>query len=187
MIEDFKAKLEKVYYLKSDEIKEKYKRNIPFQDAMFDRWERAAKLGFGEGSNVYNSAFIFGDVKVGKNVWIGPYTILDGSAGELIIGDGCSIASGTHIYTHDTVLATLSGGQHPKISGDVSIGENTYIGSQTIINVGVSIGSQCVVAANSFVNKSMPTRTIFGGTPAVQIGSVIVKHDEIILKYEKTT
>ena len=187
MTEDFKTKLERIYYLKSDELKEKYKRDIPFQDAIFDRWERASKLGFGEGSNIYNSAFIFGDVKVGKNVWIGPYTILDGSAGELIIEDGCSIASGTQIYTHDTVLTTLSGGRHSKNSGDVSIGKNTYIGSQSIINVGVSIGSQCVVAANSFVNRSMPTRTIFGGTPAVQIGSVVVKNDEIMLEYEKTT
>lgn len=58
---------------------EELNRSLPFADLLFDRWERAKMLGFGEGTSVYDSAYIFGDVKVGKNTWIGPFTILDGS------------------------------------------------------------------------------------------------------------
>lgn len=186
MATDFKFRLEEVYALRNKELQEKYQRDLPFQDAIFDRWERAAKLGFGEGSSIYNSAFVFGDVKIGKNVWIGPYVILDGSAGELKIGDGCNIASGTQIYTHDTILRTLTGGKAPIRGGNVSIGRNTYIGSQSIINLGVSIGLECVVGANSFVNKSIPDQKIFAGTPAKCIGHVVHENDEIVLKYEKS-
>ena len=185
MNDEFKSALKVAYDMQNGEIKKKYDRSLPFQDTMFDRWERAKELGFGEGSNIYNSAFVFGNVKVGRGVWVGPYTILDGSAGELVIEDGCSISSGVHIYTHDTVISTLSGGKNAKVGGNVSIGGNTYIGSQSIINCGVSIGEQCVVAANSFVNKSIKDRSIFAGTPAKQIGSVVVENDEIRLEYAK--
>lgn len=37
-------------------------RSLPFADALFDRWERAATLGFGAGTSVYDSAAIFGNV-----------------------------------------------------------------------------------------------------------------------------
>lgn len=185
MADIFKQNIEQLYALRSKELREKYQRNLPFQDAVFDRWERANFLGFGENSSIYNSAFVFGDVKIGKNVWIGPYVILDGSAGKLVIEDGCSIASGSQIYTHDTVLSTLSGGKIPKKDGDVFIGKNTYVGSQAIVNFGIAIGSQCVIAANSFVNKSIPDRAIFGGTPAVRLGSVIVINEVVKLKYDK--
>jgi carbonic anhydrase/acetyltransferase-like protein (isoleucine patch superfamily) len=29
-------------------------------------------MGFGEGSSVYDSCLVLGDVRVGKNVWVGP-------------------------------------------------------------------------------------------------------------------
>ena len=34
-------------------------RSLPFADLLFDRWERAKLLKFGEGSSVYDSAQIF--------------------------------------------------------------------------------------------------------------------------------
>ena len=142
------------------------------QELISDRWDRARKLGFGDGSSIYNSSYVFGKVAVGKNTWIGPNTILDGSGAELKIGSFCSISSCVHIYTHDTVLWALSGGKLDKVKKSVNIGNRVYIGSQTIIAPGVKIGSGSVIAANSFVNKNIPTKSIFGGTPAKKIGFV---------------
>jgi len=183
---NFKARLEEFYAAQCKTLQEQYQRDLPFQDAAFDRWERAAKLGFGEGSNIYNSAFVFGDVRVGKNVWIGPNTILDGSGGTLEIADGCAIGAGTHIYTHDSALNILSGGTMLRLGGNVSIGENCYIACQVVIAPSVSIGSQCLVAANSMVNKDVPALSIVGGTPAARIGSVVIENGEIALTYGKT-
>src|SRR5438128_12362035 len=92
------------YEAHDDRLRRDYRRSLPFQDAVFDRWERAQRLGFGEGTSIYDSAAVFGDVRVGRKTWIGANTLLDGSGGGLEIGDFCSVSSGVQIYTHDTVL-----------------------------------------------------------------------------------
>ena len=164
--------LRKAYIEKDEDLRVQFDRSLPFADGLFDRWERAYRLGFGEGASIYNSALVYGNVQVGKNTWIGPYTILDGSGGRISIGSYCSISGGVHIYTHDTVLWALSGGRLGKRTGTVRIGDCCYIASQCIIAPHVSIGRQCVVAANSFVNRDVPERTIVGGNPAKTLGRV---------------
>lgn len=172
-VERFAELLRACYEANEDRLQRLYKRSLSFQDGAFDRWERARRLGFGEGASIYNSAAVFGRVQVGRNTWIGPYTILDGTGGGLEIGAFCSISSGAQIYTHDTVLWALSGGVLPRAEAPVKIGDCVYIGSQSIIAAGVRIGTRCVVAANSFVNEEVPEGTVVGGSPARRIGVVV--------------
>jgi len=176
--------LQECYRLRDEELRQKHDRSLPFQDAVFDRWERAEKLGFGEGASIYNSAIVYGNVSVGRETWVGPYVILDGSGGELSIGSTCSIAAGVHIFTHDTVYWALSGGRSKPEQKPVSIGDCCYIGSQTVIATGVTIGSRCVVAANSFVRKDVPSNTIVGGAPARRLGSVKYREGEPELVFD---
>lgn len=159
-----------------------FNRSLPFTDEVFDRWKKAKDLGWGEGSSVYDSSYIFGTPGVGKKTWIGPFTIIDGSGG-LAIGDHCTISSGVHIYTHSNVNQTVSGGKLPIERKPVSIGNCSYIAPQTIIAMGVSIGNHCVIAANSFVNKSFPDKAIIAGNPAKQIGRVVFKNNQITFDY----
>ena len=181
---DLSRALHRIYAERETELKEKYARSLPFQDGFFDRWERARRLGFGDKASIYNSALVFGEVEVGENTWIGPYVILDGSAGGLQIGAWCSISAGVHIYTHDTVAWALSGGVAPKRTGPVRIGDCCHLGSQSVIRAGVRIGARCVVAANSFVNRDVADGTIVGGTPAVPIGRVVGRGAAVELSFD---
>lgn len=153
------------------ETRAKWQRDLPFEELLFDRWERARSLGFGEQASIYQNSYVYGDVKVGENTWVGPFTLLDGSGG-LTIGSSCSISSGVHIYTHDTVAWALSGGRAAYERAPVAIGDCCHIGSQTVITKGVTVGAHSVVGACSLLNRSIPPHSIAFGVPARVRGQV---------------
>ena len=97
--ERFTEILRTLYERNDEALRARFQRSLSFQDGTFDRWERARRLGFGEGASIYNSAMVFGDVTVGRHTWIGPWTILDGSAAPLRIGDYCSISAGVRSFS----------------------------------------------------------------------------------------
>jgi acetyltransferase-like isoleucine patch superfamily enzyme len=149
-------------------FKEKYNRALPFNDLLFDRWEKAKQLGFGKGTSIYDSAVVLGEVSVGENTWIGPNTVLDGS-GKLSIGNNCSISANVQIYSHDSVQWAVSGGVTLYEYAETKIGNNCYIAPNVVIAKGVTLGDACIVGANSFVNKSFLTGTKIAGNPAKEI------------------
>lgn len=150
-------------------LDQKYRRTLPFGEYVVDRWEKAQELGFGAGVSIYDSSLVIGEVSVGANTWIGPFTLLDGSGG-LSIGEHCSISAGVQIYTHDTVDWALSGGQAAAVRSPTSIGSRCYIGPNVVIARGVTIGDGCVIGANSFVRESIPAGSKAAGTPCRVIG-----------------
>ncbi len=150
------------------ETRSNWNRDLPLGELLFDRWQRARDLGFGDGTNIYHNSFVYGDVKVGRDTWIGPFTILDGSGG-LRIGDNCSISAGVQIYTHDSVAWATSGGQAQRELAQTTIGSNCYIGPNAIIAKGVNIADGCVVGCNSLVNQSLTSGSRVAGNPAKSI------------------
>jgi acetyltransferase-like isoleucine patch superfamily enzyme len=147
-----------------DEKREAYRRVLPFGDYVSDRWEKAAYLGFGKGTSVYDNVLVIGDVRVGENTWIGPNVVLDGSGG-LVIGSFCSISAGAQVYTHDTVDWSITGGEAAYSYAPTVIGNRCYIGPNAIVQKGVTIGDGVIVGANSFVNRSVPSGAKAFGTP----------------------
>lgn len=171
MTPDSADELRRLYQLLRDETRTRWNRDLPLDELLFDRWERARSLGFGEGASVYHSSYVFGEVSVGANTWVGPFTVLDGTGG-LRIGRNCSISAGVHIYTHDTVRWAVSDGSEPYEHAAVEIGDCCHVGAQTVVGKGVTIGEHSVVGACSFVNRDIPPHSIAAGTPCRVIGRV---------------
>ena len=159
------VEIKKIFFFLAKKKKHKHNRILPFGDYFVDRWEKAKFLGFGEGSSVYDNVVIIGDVKVGNNTWIGPNVILDGSGG-LEIGSNCSISAGAQIYTHDSVEWATSGGKESYEYAETVIGNNCFIGPNSIICRGVEIGSEVIIGANSFVNSDIKSGSKAVGCPA---------------------
>ena len=141
--------------------------------------------------NKYNDySWIKGSPEIGDETWVGPFCIIDGTGG-LSIGKGCDISAGTHIYTHSTVRRCVSGKkfQDGRINRDlidikpVSIGNSTFIGPHSVISYGVTIGNNCIIAANSFVNTDIPDNCVYACTPAIHIGNITFDDSEMQINY----
>ena len=146
-----------------------HSRTLSFGDYFVDRWEKARLLGFGHGASVYDSAIVLGNVSVGDNTWIGPFVVLDGSAG-LSIGSNCSISAGVQIYSHDTVRWAISGGVAGYEHMGTVVEDNCYIGPNAIVAKGVVIGRGSIIGANSLVLTSIPADSKAVGNPCKVIG-----------------
>jgi len=168
--------LSEVYRALRGQTRDRWDRDLPFQELLTDRWERAKSLGFGEGSSIYQSAYVYGEIRVGGGTWIGPMVLLDGSGG-LSIGAGCDISAGVQIYTHDTVQRVLSEGRADIQRAPVTVEDHCHIGAQTVVAKGVTIGHHSVIGASSFVNRDIPPYSVAVGVPCRPIGRVVVAPD----------
>jgi acetyltransferase-like isoleucine patch superfamily enzyme len=109
-------------------------------------------------------------ISMGEDVWIGYFTLIDGSGG-LEIGSRVSISSGVHIYTHDSTEFRQRNLEKDPINGThikrapVKIGNNVQIGANAVIAPGVTIGDNVIIGALSFVNKDIPSNSVAVGCP----------------------
>lgn len=146
--------------------KQQFARRVSVGDLLTDRPDNAAAYGFGEGTTMYDNVLVRGNVRVGRNTWIGPGCILDGSGANLEIGDWCSISAGAQIYTHHTVNRSISLGAAAIDCAPTTIGNGVYIGPNAIIQMGVTIGDRAIIGANSLVNRDIPPGAKAFGCPA---------------------
>jgi len=118
---------------------------------------------------IKNSMYRMIGVKIGKNVIIAAYTIIDPFFPELItIEDNVIVGVGATIIAHEYTQEKLK-------KGRVLIKKRALIGAGSLIRCGVTIGEHAVVGAKSFVNKDVPDFTIVGGVPAKIIKKKIKK------------
>jgi acetyltransferase-like isoleucine patch superfamily enzyme len=116
----------------------------------------------------HEHAWIVGEPEIGEDVWIGAFTLVDGSGG-LKIGKGCNVSSGVHIYTHSTVRRCLSERKYPEVDRKpVEIGDFVFIGANSTILMGTKIGHHSVIAAGSVVleDSDISAYSVVAGVPA---------------------
>jgi acetyltransferase-like isoleucine patch superfamily enzyme len=79
----------------------------------------------------------------------------------------------------------VSGGKTEYERAPVKIGNCCYIGPQSVIAKGVSIGEHSVAGACSFINWDIPACSFVAGVPGKVIGKVVTKrYGEMNLSYQ---
>ncbi|HEY5656551.1 MAG TPA: DapH/DapD/GlmU-related protein [Myxococcota bacterium] len=108
-----------------------------------------------------------GGLRLGSGVDIGPCsTIMRGSVGDTVIGDGCKIGNGVNIG-HDTRIGRntliVAGAQ---IAGWVRIGERVRIWQGAMIKNGVRIGDGAQIGMGAVVLNDVRAGETWVGSPA---------------------
>ena len=87
----------------------------------------------------------------------------------ITIGNNVTIAPRVHILCHDA--STKQFLNYTKI-GNVTIGDNVFIGAESVVLPGVTIGNNVIVGANSTVTHDVPDGVVVAGSPAKIICSL---------------
>jgi maltose O-acetyltransferase len=115
------------------------------------------------------------NIHVGENFFANfDCTFLD--VCEIRIGDNCFIAPGVHIYTATHPIDPSDRVAGTEYGKSVSIGDNVWIGGRAVINPGVQIGSNVVIASGAIVTKNIPDNVVVGGNPARIIKNVEIDY-----------
>lgn len=138
-------------------------------------------LFFGKNSEFRAGAYaiICSKISLGDNVIIRPNTMIfadprEGDGGRVVIESDVLIGSGVHIYTanhqfNENKNIILQGHSPPK---SVYLKKSCWVGANSIILPGVTIGENVVVGAGSVVTKSLSDRAVYAGNPAKKIKSI---------------
>ena len=109
------------------------------------------------------------NITIGRNVFINACCHFQDHGG-VTLGDGCLIG-------HNVVFATLDHGTAPEDRGvihpaPIRLGENVWVGSNSTILRGVTVGDNAIIAAGSVVTKDVAADTVVGGVPARYIRNI---------------
>lgn len=103
-------------------------------------------------------------IEVGKNFFANyNCTILD--VAKVTIGDNCFMAPNVAIYTAGHPIYPDVRSAMWEYGKEVTIGDNVWIGGNTVICPGVNIGSNVIIGAGSVVTKDIPDWAVAAGNP----------------------
>jgi acetyltransferase-like isoleucine patch superfamily enzyme len=121
--------------------------------ARFTGPDDAIEIGAGTVINAYcNIRFRSGRVAIGRNV---------------LFAQNVTLLANTHRYK-DRAAPILAQGVEV---GDVTIGDDVWLGVNAVVMPGVRIGSGAVIGANAVVTRDVGAYEVWAGNPAVKINA----------------
>ncbi|GAA4314320.1 sugar O-acetyltransferase [Pontixanthobacter gangjinensis] len=121
------------------------------------------------------------NISIGENFYAN-YNCVILDCAEVIIGDNVMLAPNVSIFTAGHPIDAEKRNQGWEYAIPVSIGNNVWIGGNTVINPGISIGDNTIIGSGSVLTKDIPAGVIAAGNPCKVIRQV---SDEDKLYYFK--
>ncbi len=104
------------------------------------------------------------NIEVGENFFANyNLTILD--VGQVIIGDNVQFGPNVSLITAGHPLHPESRKSGYEYGIPIRLGHNVWLGSNVVVNPGVSIGDNCVIGSGSVVTKDIPANMVAVGVP----------------------
>ncbi len=123
------------------------------------------KLTHFKANRFHPLVWINGEPEIGENVYIGGMTEVNATQCRVIIGDNCDIASFVAINSADSHKLTLGIENHVDRQ-DITLENNVFVGSHSVIKGGAYIGHHSVVAAGTIVEAvTIPPYSLIIGNP----------------------
>src|SRR5699024_1414520 len=119
-----------------------------------------------------NIRFDYGyNTHVGENFYANfDCTILD--VCEVRFGDNCMLDPSVQIYTATHPFHPMERHSGKEYAKPIMVGNNVWIGGSAIINPGVTIGDNVVIASGTVVTKDIPNNVVVEGNPAKVIKQI---------------
>ncbi len=135
---------------------------------------KGAKIG--EGCNiqdgiVFHNCKNYSRLTIGENCHIGKSCFLD-LRDNIIIGDNVVIAMNCTIITHMDMNNSNLRKKFKADQAPVFIDNDVYVGTNSVILMGVTIKEKAIVGASSLVIKNIESKTMVVGNPTVKIKNI---------------
>ena len=114
-------------------------------------------------------------LKIGKYSTITWHCLLEGGANisigdRVFIGPGSKVLSSTYELDGYYAIEHIDERARATRYGDITIHDDAYIGANSVVMPGVTIGEGAVVGANALVNRNLKPWGIYFGNPVKLIG-----------------
>lgn len=123
-------------------------------------------------------------IEVGKNFFANyNCTVID--VAKVIIGDNCQMAPNVAIYTAGHPIYPDTRNSAYEYGKEIVIGDNVWLGGNTVVCPGVRIGSNTVIGAGSVVTRDIPEWCVAAGNPCRVIRKITEQDRRLLYKNEE--
>jgi phenylacetic acid degradation protein len=148
------------------------------------------KPRIGNGSFIFKSVDVIGDVIIGENCYIGPGARVRGDYGSIRIGNNTAIEENVVIHARPDDVTKIGNWVtigHASIIHNATVHDWAVIGMGAIVSDWAEIGEWAVIGEGAVVKnkQKIPDKAIVVGVPAKVVSEVSSEYEKQWTKYKK--
>jgi acetyltransferase-like isoleucine patch superfamily enzyme len=136
------------------------------------RISNPGRLTLGKGSALYHGCYVLnpsGNFTMGARSHMGAFCYVNVCFGNVTVGDDVAIGPGSCIFAYSNHYEKGKKVSEVRLTRDVKIGNNVFIGGNCTVLPGAVIHDNVVVAAGTVVRGELDSNAIYGGVPCRRI------------------